>query len=103
MALFDAILDNDFKSVRNLIITEGMNVDERNCDDTTGLHLASAAGNIEVLELLIECGANVNTVDTYMRAPLEYAVLYANFECASVLIENGADATLIQNGILLDH
>jgi len=100
VALFDAILENDFSSVRKLIITDEMNVDERNSDNTTGLHLASAAGNVEVLQLLIECGANINTVDTFLRTPLEYAVLYANFDCATVLIENGADTTLIQNGIL---
>ena len=97
--LFDAVLDNDFSTTRKCIIADEMDVNETSPEGTTVLHLASAAGFLECLQLLVECGAKVNSVDTNGRTPLEYAVLYGNFECAALLIENGADSKVIKNGI----
>lgn len=100
MALFDAILDNDFSLVRKFIITDQMDVDEVNLEGNTGLHVAAAAGHLECMQLLIECGSRINIVDNCLRTPLEYAVLYGNFDCATLLIEHGADTSLIRDGIL---
>lgn len=100
-ALFDAVLDNDFSLLRKLIITDEFDVDEVNVDGSTGLHFAAAAGHVECMQLLLDCGSRIHSVDDYQRTPLEYAVLYGNFDCASLLIEHGADSSLIKDGILL--
>ena len=97
--LFDAVLDNDFSLARKCLIADEMDVNENSPEGTTVLHLASAAGFVECSQLLIECGAKVNSMDRNGRSPLEYAVLYGNFECAALLIENGADSKVIKNGI----
>jgi ankyrin repeat protein len=100
-ALFDAVIDNDFTLLRSLIFTDDFNVDEVNVEGSTGLHFAAAAGHLECMQMLIDCGSRVCQMDDHRRTPLEYAVLYGNFECASLLIENGADASVIKDGILL--
>ena len=98
--LFDAVLDDDFALLRKLIITDEFDVDEVNLEGNTGLHFAAAAGHLECMQLLIDCGSRINAVDDYLRTPLEYAVIYGNFDCASKLIANGADTSLIKDGIL---
>jgi len=99
--LFDAILDDDFTLTRKLIIVEESDVNEICPEGNSVLHIAAAAGHIDCLELLIECGAKVNAQDYNNRTPLEYAVMYGNFDCASLLIENGADANVIKNGLFI--
>ena len=97
--LFDAVLDNDTSAVRTCLITDELDVNEYSPEGISALHIASAAGYLECVELLVECGANVDVSDVNNRTPLEYAVIYGNFECASLLIENGADSKVIKNGI----
>lgn len=97
--LFDAVLDNDFSAVRQCLIADELDVNEFSPEGTSVLHIASAAGFLDCLELLLECGAKVDSTDSNTRTPLEYAVIYGNFECAALLIEHGADSKVIKNGI----
>lgn len=97
--LFDAVLDNDFTDVRRCLISDELDVNEFSPEGTSALHIASAAGYLDCLELLLECGAKVDATDANSRTPLEYAVIYGNFECAALLIEHGADSKVIKNGI----
>lgn len=97
--LVDSVLDNDFALLRKLVIVDRVDVNETTSEGTTVLHIASAAGYLECVRLLLECGANVNTKDSQSRTPLEYAVLYGNFDCASELIEFGANTNVIKDGI----
>ncbi|XP_066911267.1 uncharacterized protein [Clytia hemisphaerica] len=96
--LFDAVLDGDYSKVRQCIIEEQLEVNEYSPEGTTVLHLASAAGDVDIVELLIECGAVIDCKDVNGRTALEYAVLYGNFDSATTLIENGADSKCIKNG-----
>ena len=99
--LFDAVLDDDFALTRKLIIVEELDVNDLSPEGNTVLHVAAAAGHLDCMELLIECGSKINALDNNSRTPLEYAVMYGNFECASLLIENGADSKVIKDGITL--
>ena len=96
--LFDAVLDGNASTVRQCLLTEEIGVNDYSPEGTTALHLASAAGFIDVLELLIEFGGLVDCTDISGRTSLEYAALYGNFDCATLLIENGADSQCIKNG-----
>lgn len=97
--LFDAVLDGNASTVRQCLLTEDIEVNDYCPEGTTALHLASAAGFIDVLELLIEFGGLVDCTDVVGKTPLEYAALYGNFDCATLLIENGADSKCIKNGL----
>ena len=58
----------------------------------TVLHNAvSSRGRKEIVELLINKGANVNSKDFFGVTPLHLAALGGNTEIAKILIENGAN------------
>jgi len=52
---------------------------------------AARWANAEIVQLLIEYGADVNNVDTMGMTPLLYAATHDNVEAAQMLIENGAN------------
>lgn len=59
---------------------------------TTLLHSASNSGNIELVRLLIQEGADVNAQDEDGESPLHGAMAKSdNYNVARTLIENGAD------------
>lgn len=57
---------------------------------TTLLHLAACAGQIELVDLLIRFGANVNTRSQWGESPLHEAAEGDYVECVRLLAENGA-------------
>ena len=61
----------------------------------TPLHAAAENGNLEIVNLLIEGGADVNFQDIHGRTPLFVAVVERQTEVARRLTEAGSDATLL--------
>ncbi len=58
----------------------------------TPLILAVEQGHIEVAQILIQKGANVNQADAHGRTPLMFAALLGDLELVQFLIKRGADA-----------
>lgn len=52
----------------------------------------------EVAKILLKFGANVNTQDLNGDSPLHSSLLYHNSENISLLLEHGADVTLVSGG-----
>src|SRR5690606_8453424 len=73
----------------------GADPDSPNQDNQTALMLASALGLLEIAELLIEHGADVNAVETFRN---QNALMWAAGEnhpaLVDLLLANGADADL---------
>jgi len=55
------------------------------------LHLAAIMGHVEVTELLIASGADLEGTDKYGNTPLHYAAHHGLKETAKLLITKGAD------------
>ena len=55
-------------------LTKGVDVNQKNDEGRTPLHLAAGIANKEIAELLIEKGANINSRDKRGLTPLDYAV-----------------------------
>jgi ankyrin repeat protein len=55
------------------------------------IHEAAVAGDVELVEMLIEKGADVDDRDVHGYTPLILAIQAGNTDIAKVLINNGAD------------
>ena len=56
--------------------------------ERTPLHLAAIRGNIDILNILIDKGAEINAKDCFNKTPLYYANIYNNGNVAEILAAN---------------
>ena len=70
-------------------------MDARDVDGGTALHHAAYNARTEILNVLIQAGANLDLVDDQRRTPLLVAVSQGDVGVASVLIQAGADPNKI--------
>ena len=92
--LHEAVFAKEYTIVKQLATKESINK-----TTTAGLypiHIAVKVGAIEIVKLLIERGADVDSVDKEGRSPLHYAVQYQNKEMIFLLLKSEADPN-IQN------
>ena len=61
----------------------------------SALHLAAKAGNITIVEKLLEYKSQCNALDEYHNTPLHLAALSGHSHIADTLINNGANCKLI--------
>ena len=97
--LHEAIESTDLKSLSIILIKkEYSDIDAQNDLGQTALHVASLMENAEAIELLLQAGADVNILDKAGYSSLQYAVDGGSFDCASLLISNGANVTEVKDG-----
>jgi hypothetical protein len=87
----EAIRTNDTKTVKQML-DKGMDPNTHNSADTSALDLACYNGNIEIADLLISKGADINYQDRYLgNTPLIMAVISGQEQCVQLLVSRGAD------------
>lgn len=87
--LMEAVLAYDELTVRKLV-ANGVNLEERDTENTTALHHAVYKDNIALAEFLLISGANPNTEDLYTNA-LTASFYYENYDMAAILYKYGAN------------
>ena len=91
------IYQKDLKGVKELL-AKGIDINMR--QETMGstplMVACSIKGTDEIIEYLISKGADVNVRNDQGATPLQYAVLYNNYRTAQILIENGANASIME-------
>ncbi len=86
---------NGQRAMIQLLLANGADVNGRDSDDCTALHVAADRGFISVAETLLEAKADVNARDVQRSTPLIFAVKH-NFEPVSaLLLAHGADPNLM--------
>ena len=78
-------------------LAKGMDVDAKNKDGATALHVAAFLGQYEVAELLIQKGANVNVSGDDGGTALHAAAFLGQYEFAKLLVQKGADVNARKN------
>ena len=68
-------------------ILENFEVD---LDTTNVLHISASTGNLDVVNMFLEMGADVNAVNLLGKTPFHVAVQSGHLNVAKVLIQNGA-------------
>lgn len=89
-ALHEAARQGDAAEIKRLL-DAGVPVDGTNQYGATALTYAASKGHIEVVELLVKQGADVNAADTfYSSTPAGWAAYDGHVETVRFLYENGA-------------
>jgi hypothetical protein len=88
---FNAIFQNDIKGVQTSIAT-GFDVNTKDKNNMTALHVAVEFENLEIAKLLLQNKADINAQDKDGKTPLMYAVdgITENFEAVKLFIKSGA-------------
>ena len=85
-----ASMDKDYPRLKKLI-RKAKDINETDQDGRNALMYALADGlDFECIQLLIDCGADVNSVDKQQWTPLHIAASYQNLEAVKLLIQQGA-------------
>jgi len=91
-SLFAAVATGDLARVKRLAIDCGVDPNVREDDKgATPLHVAAEYGYSEIVEVLLEHGADPNIRDKYGETPLHVAAAFGNSKVVEVLLEHGAD------------
>ena len=90
-ALLDATRRHDVESVRSLL-SAGADPDVAQGDGLTALHLAAEAGQLQIMELLLRAGADVEpTTRIGHYTPLHLASLTGQVDAVRLLLDAGAN------------
>ena len=77
------------------ILNDGANVNSKDYDGRTGLHLAASCGQLEVVELLIsQSGVEIDIQDRWKATPLLDAIRNDRDTCCEALRKAGATFTI---------
>ncbi|XP_046909503.2 myotrophin [Dermatophagoides farinae] len=84
-----SIKNGDLDSVKEIIEHEKLDVNSM-IDGRRPIHYAADYGQKEIIEYLIQLGANVNSLDKHGISALLAAIWEGHIECCRLLISNGA-------------
>lgn len=91
-----AAKSGDAAAVSSLLAQNATLLDARDADESTALHFAAWKGHVEVAQVLLDAGADVNARNNnrhYGNTPLHAAAHANNRAVAELLIDRGADIT----------
>ncbi|KAJ7968802.1 putative Protein kinase [Quillaja saponaria] len=79
----------DLEGIRELL-DSGLDVNFRDIDNRTALHIAACQGLTDVVALLLERGAHIDPKDRWGSTPLADAIHYKNHDVIKLLEKHGA-------------
>jgi serine/threonine protein kinase len=81
--------EGDLEGIKELL-DSGTDVNFRDIDDRTALHVSACQGSTDVVKLLLERGSEVDPKDRWDSTPLADAIHYKNCEVIKLLEKHGA-------------
>eukprot|EP01127_Copromyxa_protea_P012570 TRINITY_DN3299_c0_g1_i2.p2 TRINITY_DN3299_c0_g1~~TRINITY_DN3299_c0_g1_i2.p2 ORF type:complete len:240 (-),score=54.50 TRINITY_DN3299_c0_g1_i2:159-878(-) len=90
----DRVSDGDVEIVEDLLRQNPTLVNFKDEGGMTGLHWAADGGNLALIELFLNHGANPNDQDEEGQTALHFAVICEHHEAASLLVARGADPNI---------
>jgi ankyrin repeat protein len=82
---------HDSIDVARVLLEFGADVDPRDDNGLTPLHMAARDGNVEMIRLLLDRGAQIEARNKWKWTPLHFAASQKQLEAARALVERGAD------------
>ena len=91
MAVFDVILNDKITDLKDLLQADPKCANSVGWHGLTPLHHAALKNNEELIDLLLQYGANINHPNAYRETPLHLACQAASLKLVHKLLEIGAD------------
>jgi protein phosphatase 1 regulatory subunit 12A len=91
----NACANGDLDECKRLIEERLVDINVTTCDGLTGLHEAAICGNCEMVEYLLDNGANINCCDHEGWTPLHAAASLGQIDIVKLLLKRNADATIV--------
>lgn len=91
---YSIIRKGDIKKLKELISDNKFNVNEIHNDSITPLSYACLFGDVEIIELLINYGADVNFVNSFGNTPLLESIYYDNVKVFKCLLKHNAEVEI---------
>lgn len=98
-ALFTAATEDDLPELERILLEFEIELNFLGPAGISLLHTAALVGSTRALQLLLNSGAEIDFQDSNNQTSLEIALLAGNFDCAALLIQNGACMCKIVDGI----
>jgi len=90
--------DKGYLDIATLLIEKGCNINEKDNDGYTPLHIACNKGNLDMVKLLIEKGCNINEKNNNGNTPLHTACYKRHLDIVTLLIEKGCIVNIKSKG-----
>ena len=99
ISIYVASVEGNIEAVKQHMVagTDANSKDPKSRSGVTGLHGAAESGHVEIAELLIAEGANVNEMSK-VGTPLLLAAAFGHKEILELFIAKGGDVKVIQPG-----
>ena len=98
--LLDATFNSDLIEVKKCVFSGKYNIDVQDDKGYTPLMYAIMDHNFNIVEFLVDHGADINLCNFKGQSPLKIAYKYDDEKIASYLLEKGAIAKLKENEII---
>jgi ankyrin repeat protein/L-ascorbate metabolism protein UlaG (beta-lactamase superfamily) len=92
--IHDAVQQGNLTKTQSLITKDPALLKSKTEDGRTPLHVAVMGGHKELMEYLIQEGANIDALDKDGRTPLLNAIMFKKQELAHILVEKGANVKI---------
>ena len=86
-----AVCSSNVEKVIQLVCEENQEVNDSGDIGIRPLAVAAAVGNLEMVQTLIDLGAEIDAQDEHCRTALYYAVARKNIKAAHLLLKHGAN------------
>ncbi len=100
-AFFQAVAQGNLKEVNTLLSSQPELATIKDDNGSTPLHIAASKEYVNIMEVLISAGAEINAVNTKNRTPLFFAVTQEKDAAVKLLIDQKADPNIAPDGVLL--
>ncbi|GAB6027052.1 hypothetical protein CHUAL_013779 [Chamberlinius hualienensis] len=95
--LFEACRNGDIAKVKKLVTRQNVNARDTTGRKSTALHFAAGFGRKDIVEHLLQNGANVHARDEGGLIPLHNACSFGHAEVVQLLLKHGADPNARDN------
>jgi len=93
LELYNAAAQGNLAKIQELINSGGVDINWENPDsqEETPLYAASYLGKLDIVEALLDNGADINSLNKKLMTPLMIAIINHNTPVVKLLLQKGAD------------